>query len=104
MASFTLLNLVIAYILIQQKSFSIVLAFGKESSRLQSVLKVSGDTCKYLPGDEGWPNKSEWDELNSMVNGQLISTVPLGHVCHDPTYSEGACQALKKQWSVPEVM
>lgn len=104
MATFRLHDLLAVYVLFQQLCLPIVSAFSKDSSRLQTVLKVSADTCRYLPGDEGWPFKSEWEELNSTVNGQLITTLPVGHVCHDPTYDETACEALQHQWSVPEVM
>jgi hypothetical protein len=39
--------------------------------------------CRYIPGDASWPNRRQWDRLNTTVGGRLIATVPLGHVCHD---------------------
>ncbi|KKY37574.1 putative isoamyl alcohol [Diaporthe ampelina] len=46
--------------------------------------------CRCLPGDACWPATSSWDSLNTTVGGKLIATVPIGSVCHDPTYDEAA--------------
>ncbi|KAF9740453.1 hypothetical protein PMIN03_010243 [Paraphaeosphaeria minitans] len=55
--------------------------------------------CKTIPGDAAWPKKDAWDILNSTVNGRLIATVPVAHVCHTSgTYSgydETACADLQ---------
>ncbi len=57
--------------------------------------------CRVLPGDAGWPSSSAWASLNKTVHGQLVSTVPLGSVCHDPTYDAAACAALQQTWAQP---
>jgi len=57
-------------------------------------------SCRFIPGDEGWPSQSDWDRLNRTVRGRLIATVPLASVCHTPTYSETACDSLKQQWDL----
>ncbi|KAI1154074.1 FAD-binding domain-containing protein [Nemania diffusa] len=59
--------------------------------------------CKPIPGDRSWPATAEWDKLNSTVGGRLIATLPIAHVCHDPSYSEEACQPLKEKWGVAEL-
>ena len=59
--------------------------------------------CRYIPGDHGWPAKTTWDNLNTTVQGRLIATDPLAHVCHDPTYSNATCTYLKENWGVPGV-
>lgn len=59
-------------------------------------------TCHSLPGDASWPATSSWDSLNSTVGGKLIATVPIGSVCHDPTYNETACTALRDAWVLPQ--
>ena len=51
--------------------------------------------CRYIPGDNGWPVKSDWARLNQTVGGRLIATNPQAHVCHDPTVDQAACDALK---------
>ncbi|EHK20934.1 uncharacterized protein TRIVIDRAFT_59399 [Trichoderma virens Gv29-8] len=56
--------------------------------------------CKNIPGDAGWPGTQAWTQLNRTVGGRLIATVPLAEVCHAPTYSEAACDDLRKQWGL----
>ena len=57
-------------------------------------------TCRYIPGDAGWPTQRDWQRLNVTVDGRLVATVPLAHVCHDsglfPAYNETACAAVKE--------
>ncbi|KAH7304235.1 FAD binding domain protein [Stachybotrys elegans] len=60
-------------------------------------------TCRNIPGDPSWPKLPEWNRLNRTVNGRLIATVPISHVCHDPTYDEEACNALRRDWGPPHV-
>jgi hypothetical protein len=61
------------------------------------------DSCYCLPEDACWPSSTEWDSLNTTVNGRLVATKPLGSVCHDPSYDEAACEALKAAWRLPDV-
>lgn len=55
-------------------------------------------TCRYIPGDEGWPTHSEWARLNLTVGGRLLGTVPVAHVCHQSgpfaAYNRTACEDL----------
>lgn len=64
--------------------------------------RAAGAACRCLPGDACWPATSSWDTLNSTVGGKLIATVPIGSVCHDPTYNETACTALRDNWVLPQ--
>lgn len=57
--------------------------------------------CRALPGDETWPSPWVWDAFNWTVGGQLVATVPIGSVCHEPTYDAGACAALRQSWTLP---
>ncbi|KAI1163546.1 FAD-binding domain-containing protein [Nemania serpens] len=59
--------------------------------------------CKPIPGDRNWPTSAEWNKLNSTVDGRLIATLPIAHVCHAPWYSEEACQSLRDHWGVAEL-
>ncbi|GAP90162.1 putative FAD binding domain protein [Rosellinia necatrix] len=64
----------------------------------------SGKTaCKSIPGDRNWPSTADWDNLNATVNGRLIATLPIAHVCHAPWYSKQACDTLRTQWGVAEL-
>lgn len=60
------------------------------------------EACRCYPGDSCWPSPPAWDAFNASVAGRLISTVPLGHVCHDPAYDEDACRDLRRRWTAPE--
>ncbi|KAK4155836.1 FAD binding domain-containing protein [Chaetomidium leptoderma] len=57
--------------------------------------------CRVLPGDANWPDAASWAGLNRTIRGRLIATVPIGHVCHDPTYDAAACATLQQTWTQP---
>lgn len=63
---------------------------------------TSGGTCKYIPGDVGWPTTSDWDALNMTVGGRLIRNVPVAQVCHTAgtfaAYDKEACEQLARDW------
>lgn len=59
--------------------------------------------CRCLPGDDCWPSKSSWDDLNSTVSGRLVETIPIGSPCHDPNYDAEACAALQARWTDPSL-
>jgi hypothetical protein len=59
---------------------------------------VTASDCHCFPGDDCWPSDSEWAALNETVQGRLVKVVPIGSVCHDPTYDEAACADLRARW------
>lgn len=64
-------------------------------------------SCKYIPGDAGWPDKNTWDKLNQTVGGRLIATVPQAAICHIGGYGpleedKAACKALQPTWNAPQ--
>ncbi|KAJ6023922.1 FAD linked oxidase N-terminal [Penicillium herquei] len=59
-------------------------------------------TCRKLPQDGDWPSAQDWARLNQTVGGRLIATVPVAHVCHDPTYNATACAWFKDNWLTVE--
>lgn len=59
-------------------------------------------SCRYLPSDASWPSLSTWGALNDTVGGRLVSTIPIGSPCHDPTYNAIACAALQESWDLVE--
>ncbi|KAJ3499207.1 hypothetical protein NLG97_g518 [Lecanicillium saksenae] len=72
-----------------------------EPEPLRNVQSVP--LCKNIPGDAGWPQQQTWSRLNRTVNGGLISTVPMGSVCHDPTYNESKCKELLQNWGLAQL-
>lgn len=68
---------------------------------LAGVAAAAPMQCRALPGDANWPDRASWAKLNNTVHGRLVATVPIGHVCHDPTYDEAACAALQQAWTEP---
>jgi hypothetical protein len=67
-------------------------------------LETKSTTCKCYPGDACWPSDADWAALNSSVSGRLISTVPLGAPCHDPTYNAAACAAFQAGYNIPSTL
>ena len=64
-------------------------------------------SCKPIPGDPLWPAPAVWQRLNETVQGRLIATVPLPSVCHKQpfgTFSQDACDAVKKEWSEDQTL
>jgi hypothetical protein len=70
---------------------------------------ATNQTCKYIPGDEGWPSQDVWSQLNQTVGGKLIATVPQASICHmdgfgGTQYDETACKALQQTWDVGQTL
>lgn len=63
----------------------------------------SSSSCRYIPGDAGWPTQNQWQALNVTVGGRLLATNPIAHVCHDPTYSAADCEGLQQAWGTPNL-
>ena len=80
-----------------------VASFQNVLTAKSSVAVHTARHCKYIPGDEGWPQPQLWSQLNQTVEGRLIATVPVGSVCHDPTYDEAKCLAVTANWAKPQL-
>ncbi|CEO60505.1 hypothetical protein PMG11_05130 [Penicillium brasilianum] len=69
------------------------------------VNAANNTKCRCFPGDPCWPSSQEWTDFNTTLGGKLISTVPLGSVCHtrgeSSGYSEHACANLIADWGFP---
>jgi hypothetical protein len=68
--------------------------------------KTTGNrNCRCFPGESCWPSQDDWSRFNQSIGGRLISTVPLGSVCHDDAfgpYDAAACARLRATWDFPE--
>ncbi|KAL0938639.1 FAD binding domain-containing protein [Colletotrichum truncatum] len=82
---------------------SLVLASGLASAACPSRNDSRPPSCKYLPGDEGWPSQDTWAKLNKTVGGRLVATVPLGTPCHGESYDAAECARLQEEWFYSEV-
>lgn len=78
------------------------LAIGRASAGVAS--HPHSKTCRNIPGDARWPRPKEWNRLNATVDGRLIATVPIAHVCHDPAFSAEECARVQGQWNTANVM
>lgn len=99
------------------KSSLTLLALATTATSLPTSNEKDADSnsCRFMPGDDGWPSIDQWTQLNSSVGGQLIATVPLAAPCHDytaprqglkrdwPAYNEEKCAALQDSWLEPEL-
>ncbi|OBR04627.1 FAD binding domain-containing protein [Colletotrichum higginsianum IMI 349063] len=68
-----------------------------------SAASLPSPSCKYLPGDPGWPSADAWAQLNRTVDGRLVATVPLGSACHGDGYNATECARLQDAWLYSEV-
>ncbi|RWA11450.1 hypothetical protein EKO27_g3680 [Xylaria grammica] len=68
------------------------------------TLGRSKPTCRYLPGDAGWPSNKAWNRLNGTTGGKLIRGTPLAEPCYFPESSFGnqVCTSLAGNWTSPE--
>ncbi|TVY87034.1 FAD-linked oxidoreductase [Lachnellula willkommii] len=80
-------------------------SFGASAAIIsrQNASASTLQNCKNIPGDAGWPAESDWDALNKTVEGRLIATVPIAHVCHDPTYLNQTCNTVREAWGLPDL-
>ncbi|KAF7718297.1 Isoamyl alcohol oxidase [Penicillium ucsense] len=66
---------------------------------------AAGLDCRCFPGDDCWPSWQQWADFNATIGGRLISTVPLGSVCHTTgefsAYNQEACASLIADWGFP---
>ncbi|KAL3443960.1 hypothetical protein BJX65DRAFT_298018 [Aspergillus insuetus] len=74
------------------------------SDRSQVISPSIFSRC--FPDDTCWPSTDAWNKLNDSLTGKLISTIPIGSVCHNNTdfapSSSEKCSELRSRWSIPE--
>lgn len=67
--------------------------------------RASNPSCRCFPGDRCWPSQQQWSDFNTTLGGKLISTVPIGSVCHTNgefrLYNRQACTDLISDWGYP---
>jgi hypothetical protein len=57
--------------------------------------------CKSTTHDASWPSESDWNSLNSSINGFLLRTVPAASSCWsgNPFGSTISCNTTNENWS-----
>ncbi|KFX97817.1 hypothetical protein V490_02608 [Pseudogymnoascus sp. VKM F-3557] len=57
--------------------------------------------CKCTPTDDCWPKVSDWDTLNTTIDGRLINNEPLARPCYQGAgYSKEICEDISSNWNV----
>ncbi|KAI1263594.1 FAD binding domain protein [Xylariaceae sp. FL1019] len=82
---------------------AIITALNIQSSSAHPTSSGKNKTCKFIPGDQGWPTTHDWDAFNATLGGKLLTPHQLGRVCHNPDYDEEACNYVRKQWNQPSL-
>ncbi|KAJ5090122.1 FAD-linked oxidoreductase sor8 [Penicillium argentinense] len=67
--------------------------------------KATRPSCRCFPGEPCWPTVQQWSDFNATLGGKLISTVPIGSVCHTSgafaAYDAQGCADLLDNWAYP---
>ncbi|PLB48823.1 FAD-binding domain-containing protein [Aspergillus steynii IBT 23096] len=70
---------------------------------LQSLLLLAGAQsalAKCKCANDCWPSRSQWNSLNSTVQGRLIQNQPIAKPCYSgPGYSAHECQRIASNWT-----
>ncbi|KAK7458171.1 hypothetical protein VKT23_010079 [Stygiomarasmius scandens] len=64
---------------------------------------VAIPACRTMPGDLTWPSSFVLRSFNQSIDGRLIKTIPIAHVCHYPDYDEAKCKYIQDNWKRPEL-
>jgi hypothetical protein len=56
---------------------------------------IPAGTCKWVPGQAGWPSDADWTELNQRVQGRLTKPAPPAAPCHAELGGGGSCQSVR---------
>jgi hypothetical protein len=69
--------------------------FSRALSALFSLLSIVilvSSRCHSQPGDPSFPSKTEWNNLNSTIDGRLLAVLPSAEVCE-------VLQCTDAQWA-----
>ena len=73
----------------------ISILFGKSHFPSANVAK-SNQTCKTMPGDEGYPPQAIWDVFNKTLGNALVQTIPVAAPCYKSfgVYDSAKCDEI----------
>jgi hypothetical protein len=59
-------------------------------------------SCKWIPGNQGWPSEAEWSQLSAAVKGRLTRPPPAAAACHrnvpGARYDAAQCDIIREEW------
>jgi hypothetical protein len=67
--------------------------FATETAASRQIVNTDQDatvrpgTCKWIPGETGWPSERDWALLKDQVKGRLLKPVPPAAGCHKSEYA-----------------
>ncbi|KAK7998793.1 FAD/FMN-containing isoamyl alcohol oxidase-like protein MreA [Apiospora marii] len=75
----------------------------QDSIALDSGPRLQAGECRTFPGDSSWPSESDWSDLNDLLNGALIQTVPVAAPCYKDwgVYNKEQCDVIRVNFSNP---
>ncbi|KAG9235252.1 hypothetical protein BJ875DRAFT_529554 [Amylocarpus encephaloides] len=64
---------------------------------------ASTELFDVFPRDKAWPSKDTWGLFNGLLNGTLLSTVPIAAPCYGnwESYNRGRCERIGKSFTDP---
>ncbi|PSR80436.1 hypothetical protein BD289DRAFT_373992 [Coniella lustricola] len=81
------------------KVWAVVSVASSLAQAAPSEPRTNNASCRFLPGDAGWPSVSTWSSLNDTVGGRLIAGSPLAHACYGSNANEAICASLQENWA-----
>ena len=65
--------------------------------------ELQSGECKTFPGDSSWPSESAWSDLDGLLNGSLIQSVPVAAPCYKDwgVYNKEQCDVIRSNFSNP---
>src|ERR1700761_6484298 len=54
---------------------------------------IPSGSCRWVPGQQGWPSDTEWTALSQAVKGRLLKPAPPAAACHG--LPQGDCEDIK---------
>jgi hypothetical protein len=71
---------------------------GRAPSGAAPKAPAANSQCKFIPGQQGWPNEQDWAQLNTTVNGRLLKPPPPGSACFETSenFNEDECDDVRR--------
>ena len=69
--------------------------------RALAVSSVADPGYNCRPGQKCWPSKSEWQQLNQTLDGNLHQTIPMAAPCYakSPYYDTSTCDVVENDYN-----
>ncbi|KAF2019530.1 FAD-binding domain-containing protein [Aaosphaeria arxii CBS 175.79] len=77
-----------------------------QGSNTRSARNAKNSSCKTFPGDDNWPTIGEWDTLNDLLGGALISSAPVAAPCYNSAWGPkdlSKCNEVIRRFGTPSL-